>query len=196
MKLLKISVIIQLILFTIISCSKSITMTKKQLTDLKGQIKGKIIEFPNKNRLKTVEISFNSEKLSSYSLDSLGNFVVDNLGYGTYTIRIYNQESHYPILIKNVLLNSEPLDLGELPLFKEPYGYQAEWGELANENGDQFYHRHPIHDKGRDSLEMRYQSLFLTHFKNKKLSFESIDMSTDSTDNTINLWRFSLIKNK
>ena len=190
MKILKVSIIIQLILLTTIS-AQSTKMNNKQ-----GQIKGKIIEFPNKEKIKTIEISFNSERLSSQTLDSLGYFISDTLNYGTYTIQIYHQESHYPILIKNVLLNSEVLDLGKLPLFKEPYGYQAEWGELANENRDQFHHRHPIYDKGRDSIEATYQSLFSTYFKDKELNFESIDMSTDSTDNTIDIWRFSVIKNK
>ena len=186
MKLLKISVIIQLILFTIISCSKSITMTKKRLTDQKGQVKGKIIELPNMNRLKTVEISFNSEKLSSYSLDSLGNFIGDTLSYGFYTIRIFHQESHYPILIKNVQLNSKVLDLGELPLFEDFCEYGAEWGVL--DNGDPYYDPY-VHVN--DSLEVSYQSLFSKHFKNKELSFESITNATGDAR-----MRISVIKYK
>ena len=189
-----------------LSYGESIDIIVTQITDTshaktnntkKGEITGKIIELPNKKKIESITISLNPDPETGYTkhLDSIGNFNSGAINYGTYTLQIFHEESHYPILIKNVVLDKQQLDLGELPLFEDPNGYQAEWGADAD-GGDPFHYRYPINEKQRASLETEYQMLFKNHFKDKQLNFETLDIDKNTTDNTTDSWRFSVIENK
>jgi hypothetical protein len=187
----------QCILIAIIGCAQKIKMNNTENKSIqKGKIRGAIINLPDGKNLEIIQWTLTPELFFSQTLDSLGNFVSKEITFGTYTLRVFHDDTHYPILIKNFRLNDEVVDLGNLPLFKDPFGYQEEWGQLADDKGSPFHYYHPVHDAKRDSLETSYLSLFKKSFPDKKLIFKTIDISTDSTDNTIEEWRFSMISHK
>jgi len=162
----------------------------------KGVIKGKISNLPDGEKLNNVAIMLTPYLFFDQSLDSLGNFTSKEIDYGIYSFQVFKGESYYPILIRNVHINSPVIDLGNLPLFKEPFGYLIKQGELVNGNDTQFKHRNAIYDKRRDSIENSYKLLFKKSFPKKELKFKAINISTDTNKNTSHTWLFSVIKNK
>lgn len=160
-----------------------------------GVITGQVVSFPkSSDSIGTIYLRLNNKDKVVASLHNKEVFAIKKLQKKTYHLKISSGDNTYPIWIKNINMINNVVDLGIIPLFIEPFGYYAEWGETSK--GKRYYNKFPAYGVNRDSLESIYKKTFLKLNNSYDFEFKTIEIDYDPSKNISEQRRFLMISLK